>query len=516
MWVFIGKNVDNELHGRRLALTQNDPDNGFELWRAIFIENEGGAEQVTLGGMSSLHSFPQCTRVEDVQHWLGQWQMTRQRYGNDLPEAHLRQMFLNMLPDIVSSKLRERRDLSTLQQYIDEVTSDLGRLNDAKLAKIHMQRMSTALKSGSRTSVNAVTEESPEPPRHEPNGNDEISKKLDTLISALSANHAQPRGRQPQRDKSPGRPGNRDRSKSPRGLDPAWEAEGKGCLHCAAKGHKRRECNKFKKLLSENGDSLPTGYKGASEKWKEARKKTSQVASVTNLDVELEEFAETDLIWSLPTRSNLPSLPCPCCPINNRFNDLEDIADRDDEYEVMAALQQLTSKITVGPKKSQKQKKQLDKQRIAKIAQQVQDGIIELPDLILESNAEYAAVWALIDSGAGRSCANRAKHFPGIKTRNLPSSARMATANGHELKSRGVFKVHAVTREGMFVDPEFEDVDVDIPIIAVNDLSKEDTEVVFRHNDNELVNVADGRTSKFVKRRGVCFMKIFYQKRSML
>ena len=90
-----------------MALTQNEADNGFELWRALYVENEGGAEQVALGGMSNLHAFPKCPRVDDLQHWLGQWQMTRQKYGADLPEMHLKQMFLNMLPDSVAEKFIE-------------------------------------------------------------------------------------------------------------------------------------------------------------------------------------------------------------------------------------------------------------------------------------------------------------------------------------------------------------------------------------------------------------------------
>ena len=88
LWVFIGNHINNDLHGRRLSLTQNEQDNGFELWRSLFIENEGGAEQVALGGMSTLHSFPQCPRIEDLQHWLGQWQICRHKYGSDLPEIH--------------------------------------------------------------------------------------------------------------------------------------------------------------------------------------------------------------------------------------------------------------------------------------------------------------------------------------------------------------------------------------------------------------------------------------------
>ena len=514
LWVFIGKNINDDLHGRRLALTQNDADNGFELWRALYIENEGGAEQVALGGMSNLHAFPQCPRVEDLQHWLGQWQMTRQKFGAGLPEAHLKQMFLNMLPPSVSEKLRERRDLVSLQQYINEIDLDLGRLNDAKLAKIHAQRMSNALKPGSRTSVNAVIEEPTQSvPVHQDmnDGNVEIVKKLDTLIAALTNNN-QPRGRADTRSSSKDR---QQRSKSPRGIDPAWEKEGKGCLHCGAKGHKRRECHKFKKLLADNGDKLPSDYKGAYEKWKEQRSKKTSIAAVTpvsELDLSDEDdFPETDLVWSLPTRCCLKSLPIPIAPVSNSFSAIGE----DDEEEVMAALQQLTPNIRVGPKIPQKQAKgsqKLSKQQIAKIADQVRKGEIELPSLDLACNSDYEAVWALVDSGAGKSVANKSKHFKHVATKNQPSASRMATANGTELKSRGTFKVQAQTVEGQKLSPTFEDADVDMPIIAVNDISHNDSEVIFRQEDSELVDGETGRRSKFTKRKGVYFMKMFYKK----
>ena len=517
LWVFVGKNIDNDLHGRRMALTQNDADNGFELWRALYVENEGGAEQVALGGMSNLHAFPKCPRVDDLQHWLGQWQMTRQKYGADLPEIHLKQMFLNMLPDPVAEKLRERRDLNTLQQYINEVDADLGRLNDAKLAKLHSQRMANALKAGSRSSVNAVVEEhEPSQTPVMPTGNDEISKKLDTLINVLSAkNSPQPRGRTTDRSSKGDRAGSRERSKSPRGLDPAWEQEGKGCLHCGLKGHNRKNCNKFKKILADNNNSLPAGYKGAYEKWKDQRKKTNVavVADVCGIcEDNLDEFEETDLVWSLPTNSKLPSLTCPCCPVSNKFSELE---DDDDENDMMTALQQLTSKIQIGAKVPQKQRKStrtLSHQQISKIARQVQEGIIDLPSLDLESNEDYEAVWALVDSGAGKSCANKSKHFAHVRTPNRPSQARMATANGQELKSRGTFTVHGFTSEGQKISPDFEDTDVEMPIVAVNDISKEDLEVIFRQEQSELMDSSTGRKSKSVKKKGVYFMKMLYKK----
>ena len=93
-----------------------------------------------------------------------------------------------------------------------------------------------------------------------------------------------------------------------------------------------------------------------------------------------------------------------------------------------------------------------------------------------------------------------------------PSSARMATANGHELKSRGTFRLPAMTAEGQKIMPDFEDTDVEMPIVSVNDISKEDLEVSFRQDQSELVSADTGRRSKFMKQRGVYFMKLFYKK----
>lgn len=94
-------------------------------------------------------------------------------------------MCLNMLPSSAAEKARERRDLSMLQQYINKIDVGLGRLNDAELAKKHAQRMSSSLKPRSRSSVNAVVDGIQNYDKCV-NVNDEIARKLDTLISASS------------------------------------------------------------------------------------------------------------------------------------------------------------------------------------------------------------------------------------------------------------------------------------------------------------------------------------------
>lgn len=85
---------------------------------------------------------------------------------------------------------------------------------------------------------------------------------------------------------------------------------------------------------------------------------------------------------------------------------------------------------------------------------------------------------------------------PNLLTRNRPSEARMATASGQELKSRGTFKIQAKTSEGQDVSPDFEDTDVDMPIIAVNDISHDDMEVIFRQDNGELIDGSTGRSSR--------------------
>ena len=55
-----------------------------------YLLEMNGAEQVALGGMPNLHAFPKCPRIEDLKHWLRQWQINRKKYGADLPETHLK------------------------------------------------------------------------------------------------------------------------------------------------------------------------------------------------------------------------------------------------------------------------------------------------------------------------------------------------------------------------------------------------------------------------------------------
>ena len=107
------------------------------------------------------------------------------------------------------------------------------------------------------------------------------------------------------------------------------------------------------------------------------------MAAITE-DDEDGEFSETELepVWSLTDRCCAVPLcgPCesPSYEHRNPFQaifDSDDFHDDEDDVGVLNALQWISSKITIGPKKSQKDRKNLskplDKRTIAGIAKQV-------------------------------------------------------------------------------------------------------------------------------------------------
>ena len=146
------------------------------------MKHEGGADQVELGGMGSLHSFPQCDQIDSLQCWVGKWCEMKDAYGSGISDMHLRSMFINILPPAVQKDVREKPGLATLQQCIDHVLSDLGRLNDAQLSKLHMDRLKQSLNPSQRISPVVDKEE----PAEEPQEISGHERQMTSLLNALS------------------------------------------------------------------------------------------------------------------------------------------------------------------------------------------------------------------------------------------------------------------------------------------------------------------------------------------
>jgi hypothetical protein len=424
-------------------------------------------------------------------------------------------MFINILPPAVAKEVREKPDCTTLQKCIDHVLSDLGRLNDANLSKLHMERLKQSLSASHRLNPVLSQEENrdeagapaivqkPENQLHLVVN--ALSEKMESLVAAIAP-----------------RPKSRESRAQPQRRTSDFAKFGDKCLHCGSDKHRAKDCPVKKALLEKNGGKFPAGYKSAFDKWKEKQPKRTVSALIDEEDAG-SEFSETTLpVWCLP-QCAVTSVKAQNGKTDfehvNPFAPIFDDED-DDEDKIVEALKHISSNVTVGPKMSQKQKKaisssSLDRKDIAKIAKLVRSGSLGLPELDLDSNSEYYSAWALVDSGAARSCAKRRAHFLHTTTELRPSHVKMATASGEELVSRGCFDLEALSIEGNPISQTFEDADVDMPIMSVGELSGNGelgSNVLFGERDGHVIDIKTLATSKFYKRRGVYFMKIYMRK----
>ena len=68
------------------------------------------------------------------------------------------------------------------------------------------------------------------------------------------------------------------------------------------------------------------------------------------------------------------------------------------------------------------------------------------------------------------------------------------------------------TLEGHVINQTFEDADVDMPILAITELAANGlrgSDVIFRMHDGSIVDLEKNATSRFVRRKGVYFIKVY-------
>ena len=289
--------------------------------------------------------------------------------------------------------------------------------------------------------------------------------------------------------------------------DPKFE----GCWNCGAKGHSRKECKKFKALIKENGGKIPEGYEGAYEKWRKSQRKVT--AAILGAEED-----ESDSDWS-DSEIGLSCTICPTCPPSfehpNPFVVLSDDVD-DDEARVVAALQQLSSSISIGPKVSQKQRRKIpppvSMTKMNRIMAAVKNDSLNLPDAMEEcsNDAEVEYIWALMDSGSFENIANHQLHFPqarlrpsGLQKRGIKSVA----ANGTEISMSEEMVIKAFTDEGEKAKITFQNGDVQMPILSVDKLSA-NHDSFFNDVGGKLIHRKTGKETKFIKKYGVYFIRL--------
>ena len=513
LWTFTANYLSDVQLNRRGTLVMGEEFNGLELWRALFRENCGGSAQLANLERSHFVDFPRCEKSSDLLVHLGQWTELKNKYGAGLPQDHLIAMFWKILPDDVVADIKRRRDLTGyLQGQIDFVHGELDTYTDDRLSKWNLSKLQSQLKTKPKnsTGIHAMPTEQSESAAHSPPppmpDMAAFNANIERIVNAAVARTGRSTTRTPPGSRS-GSAGSKSNRRTP---NPSF----KGCWCCGSELHSRAKCPKFQAIRDANGGKVPKDYVGEYEKSMMKSKNTPVKAlGIATGRHEPGEYPETVKLW--------PALKSPVpTPVKNRYAAIGDTDyDDDDESEVVKALAALTPHVSTAGQSQRARKAQQKEHRpsnfaqLCAIARDVKSGKINLPDVDLDSDKEYTCLWALVDSGAGANVA-RPDHIPHAVPVSAPAIT-LSAANGEIMPNTGAHRVRTFHQDGTGVDRTFYQANVDMPILAVAELSQEGprgSEVRFYKNHGTAIDNASGKRQHFVKRSGVYFVKIYVRK----
>ena len=169
---FVGKCMNDTMLGRTATLAGGEEFNGFELWRALFVEFRGGSVEMTCNERGFFIDFPKCSKDEDLQNHIVQWKKLQMEHGVGLPDAHLRHVCRGIVPEHVVEELKKlptTGQFATWDQEYNHVYKEIARLNDSRMSKWNIQRLTEAIKPRPSQKVNHIgAEEQQQPEQSQP------------------------------------------------------------------------------------------------------------------------------------------------------------------------------------------------------------------------------------------------------------------------------------------------------------------------------------------------------------
>ena len=103
--------------------------------------------------------------------------------------------------------------------------------------------------------------------------------------------------------------------------------------------------------------------------------------------------------------------------------------------------------------------------RLNRSSQKIESGEIDLPNLDLESDDDYFAVWALMDSGASINAINAEKIVPNAVVQKTKQRS-YSTANGGTISNMGQVTTVCRHEAGHQRTYAWQNVKVDMPILS--------------------------------------------------
>ena len=96
-----------DMYRRRIPLAGGEQGNGFEMWRLLYQEYQGGTEAVEFGGVRRLQEFSRCTDIKKLNDHIDDWLDVLSNFGAELEQCPrmLKSMVLNIIPKAYEDEL---------------------------------------------------------------------------------------------------------------------------------------------------------------------------------------------------------------------------------------------------------------------------------------------------------------------------------------------------------------------------------------------------------------------------
>ena len=132
LFSFLGKHLGPGLFPRMGVMAGCD-GNGFELWRVLFRDYEGGNDLTRTNERARLHDYPRCTDKNTLQAFLNHWIDLVRRVGGNVSDESLKIMLYNIIPADMKTDIIKNPHLKTIDQILAWITTQLSFLRSEQL-----------------------------------------------------------------------------------------------------------------------------------------------------------------------------------------------------------------------------------------------------------------------------------------------------------------------------------------------------------------------------------------------
>ena len=120
---FICTWVSDDIYNRcaQLAGGESERGNGFDRWRQLLLDYDGGADAVQLGGMRRLQEWTRCNSIGNLNQHLESWIECLEMHNAELLAAPkvLRTMLLGVIPTEYEDDILAKPEIVTYQDIIN-------------------------------------------------------------------------------------------------------------------------------------------------------------------------------------------------------------------------------------------------------------------------------------------------------------------------------------------------------------------------------------------------------------